>query len=141
MSLNVSVIGGSGYAGGELVRLLLFHPEVALKQVTSERQAGKFVKSTHPNLRGVTDLKFVSSDKLEPCDVLFLALPHGVSMKMLPKVRDLAPVVIDLSSDFRLNNAGDYPKRNAGGREAWPPQATSASAWPEMPGNQRNRPA
>jgi N-acetyl-gamma-glutamyl-phosphate/LysW-gamma-L-alpha-aminoadipyl-6-phosphate reductase len=109
MSLNVSVIGGSGYAGGELVRLLLFHPEVTLKQVTSERQAGKFVKSTHPNLRGVTDLKFVASDKLEPCDVIFLALPHGISMKKLPEVRHLAPVIIDLSSDFRLNNPDDYP--------------------------------
>lgn len=109
MALDVSVIGGSGYAGGELVRLLLFHPEVNLKQVTSERQAGKFVRSTHPNLRGVTDLKFVASDKLEPCDILFLALPHGISMKKLPEVRHLAPVVIDLSSDFRLENPDDYP--------------------------------
>ncbi|HYI25297.1 MAG TPA: N-acetyl-gamma-glutamyl-phosphate reductase, partial [Thermomicrobiales bacterium] len=107
--LNVSVIGGSGYAGGELVRLLLGHPDVALKQVTSERQAGKFIRTVHPNLRKRTDQKFVSFDKLEPCDVLFLALPHGVSMEMLPKVRDLAPVIIDLSSDFRLNDPGDYP--------------------------------
>ncbi|HWV34976.1 MAG TPA: N-acetyl-gamma-glutamyl-phosphate reductase [Thermomicrobiales bacterium] len=109
MALDVSIIGGSGYAGGELVRLLLGHPEVNLKQVTSERQAGKFVRTTHPNLRKVTDFKFVKAEKLEPCDVIFLALPHGVSMQMLPKIRDLAPVVIDLSSDFRLNNPDDYP--------------------------------
>jgi N-acetyl-gamma-glutamyl-phosphate/LysW-gamma-L-alpha-aminoadipyl-6-phosphate reductase len=109
MALDVSVIGGSGYAGGELVRLLLAHPEVTLKQVTSERQAGKFIRTTHPNLRKVTDLKFVSSSQLEPCDVLFLALPHGISMQKLPEVRDLAPVIIDLSSDFRLNSGGDYP--------------------------------
>src|SRR5699024_8419196 len=62
-----------------------------------------------PNLRSVTKLKFIASEKLEPCDVIFLALPHGVSMKMLPKVRDLAPIVIDLSSDFRLNHPNDYP--------------------------------
>ncbi len=109
MALDVSVIGGSGYAGGELVRLLLGHPEVNLKQVTSERLAGKFVRTTHPNLRKKTDLKFVASDKLEPCDVLFLALPHGISMKKLPEVRELAPIIIDLSSDFRLNSGGDYP--------------------------------
>lgn len=76
--LNVSVIGGSGYAGGELVRLLLSHPEVNLKQVTSERNAGKFIRTTHPNLRKRTEMKFVASADLEPCDVLFLALPHGV---------------------------------------------------------------
>lgn len=107
--LNVSVIGGSGYAGGELVRLLLGHPEVTLRQVTSERNAGKFIRTTHPNLRKRTDLKFVRSADLESCDVLFLALPHGVSMEKLPEVRDLAPVIIDLSSDFRLNNPDDYP--------------------------------
>ncbi|MGC4106602.1 MAG: N-acetyl-gamma-glutamyl-phosphate reductase [Thermomicrobiales bacterium] len=107
--LNVAIIGGSGYAGGELVRLLLGHPEVNLTQVTSERNAGKFVHSVHPNLRKRTTLKFVKSADLTPVDVLFLALPHGVSMEKLPEVRDLAPVIIDLSSDFRLNDPGDYP--------------------------------
>jgi len=107
--ITVSVIGGSGYAGGELVRLLLGHPEVELKQVTSERQAGKFLRTMHPNLRKVSDLKFVKSSELEPCDVLFLALPHGVSMGKLPEVRNIAPIIIDLSSDFRLNNPDDYP--------------------------------
>lgn len=109
MALKVSVIGGSGYAGGELVRLLLDHPEVELRQVTSERNAGKFVRTVHPNLRKVTELKFSAIADLEPCDVLFMALPHGVSMEKLPEVRELAPVVIDLSSDFRLSNPADYP--------------------------------
>ncbi len=109
MALDVSIIGGSGYAGGELVRLLLSHPEVNIKQVTSERQVGKFIRTTHPNLRKRCDLKFVSLSRLEPCDVLFLALPHGVSMQKLPEVRDLAPIIIDLSSDFRLNDPEDYP--------------------------------
>lgn len=106
--LTASIIGGSGYAGGELVRLLLAHPNIELTQVTSERLAGKFVKTTHPNLREVTNLKFIKSEALLPTDLLFLALPHGVSMEMLPRVRDLAPIVIDLSSDFRLNDPGDY---------------------------------
>src|SRR3712207_8654032 len=73
---DVSVVGGSGYAGGELVRLLLDHPHATLKQVTSERSAGKFVRSLHPNLRKRTELKFVSVEALQPCDVLFVALPQ-----------------------------------------------------------------
>lgn len=106
---DVSVIGGSGYAGGELVRLLLNHPGADLKQVTSERNAGKFVRSVHPNLRKVTDLKFSSIEKLESCDVLFIALPHGVAMGKIASLRKKASVVIDLSADFRLNDPDDYP--------------------------------
>ncbi len=107
---DVSVVGGSGYAGGELVRLLLDHPEATLKQVTSERSAGKFVRSVHPNLRKRTELKFSSLEKLAPCDVLFVALPHGVAMGRMAELRRKAGMVIDLSADFRLRNAADYPK-------------------------------
>ena len=106
---EVSIVGGSGYAGGELVRLMLGHPEVTIKQVTSERSAGKFIRSVHPNLRKRTEMKFVSVAKLEPCDVLFLALPHGVTMGQLAAMREKAPTIIDLSADFRLNNPADYP--------------------------------
>ena len=107
---DVSVVGGSGYAGGELVRLLLDHPEATLRQVTSERSAGKFVRSVHPNLRKRTEIKFSTIGSLTPCDVLFLALPHGVAMGKMAELRRLAPVVIDLSSDYRLRNPADYPK-------------------------------
>jgi N-acetyl-gamma-glutamyl-phosphate/LysW-gamma-L-alpha-aminoadipyl-6-phosphate reductase len=107
---DVSVIGGSGYAGGELVRLLLDHPGVALKQVTSERSAGKFVRSVHPNLRKRTELKFVSLEHLQPCDVLFIALPHGVAMGKMTELRRMAGVVVDLSADFRLRDPAGYPK-------------------------------
>src|SRR3712207_4443123 len=107
---DVSVIGGSGYAGGELVRLLLDHPGATLKQVTSERSAGKFVRSVHPNLRKRTELKFTSLEHLQPCDVLFVALPHGVAMGKMAELRRKAGVVIDLGADFRLRNAADYPK-------------------------------
>ena len=108
--LNVSIIGGSGYAGGELVRLLLDHPEVTIRQVTSERNAGKFVRSVHPNLRKRSDLKFSSIARLEPVDILFSALPHGVAMGQMAALRQNAPIVIDLSADFRLRDPADYPK-------------------------------
>jgi N-acetyl-gamma-glutamyl-phosphate/LysW-gamma-L-alpha-aminoadipyl-6-phosphate reductase len=108
--LTVSIVGGSGYAGGELVRLLIDHPQVELKQVTSERNAGKFVRSVHPNLRKRSDLKFSSVGDLTPVDVLFSALPHGVAMGQMAALREKAPIVIDLSADFRLRDAADYPK-------------------------------
>ncbi len=108
--LKVSIVGASGYGGGELLRLLLDHPEVEVAQVTSESNAGKFVYKVHPNLRKRTDLKFVSSSELEKCDVLFLALPHGTAMEKIDHWIELAPVIIDLSADFRLRNPEDYPK-------------------------------
>jgi len=107
---RVSVVGGSGYAGGELVRLLLDHPHADLQQVTSERSAGKFVRSIHPNLRKRTDLKFSKMEQLVPCDVLFVALPHGVAMAQMAALQPMAELIIDLSADFRLRNPADYPK-------------------------------
>jgi N-acetyl-gamma-glutamyl-phosphate/LysW-gamma-L-alpha-aminoadipyl-6-phosphate reductase len=109
-SFRVSVVGGSGYAGGELVRLLIDHAGAELVQVTSERNAGKFVRLVHPNLRKRTDLKFSASADLEPVDVLFVALPHGVAMGKMTELRKIAPIIIDLSADFRLRDAADYPK-------------------------------
>lgn len=108
--MRVSVVGGSGYAGGEVVRLLLGHPKVEIAQVTSESNAGKFVHSTHPNLRKRCDLKYVSMQDLEPCDVLFVSLPHGSSMNRMAEFMSLAERVIDLSADFRLREADDYPR-------------------------------
>ncbi len=108
MKLDAAIIGGSGYVGGELIRILLKHPGVELRQVTSERMAGKFIHSVHPNLRKRSTLKFIASDKVEPCDVLFLALPHMVTMNRLADFRSLANVIIDLSADYRLNNPNDY---------------------------------
>lgn len=108
--VNVAVVGGSGYAGGEAVRLLLDHPEANVVQVTSERFAGKFVRSVHPNLRKRTDLKFTSLNDLGNVDVLFIALPHGVAMGKMVSLREKAEIVIDLSADFRLNDAAGYPR-------------------------------
>ena len=107
-AVSVAVVGGSGYIGGELVRLLLRHPAVTLTQVTSESQQGKFLHSVHPNLRQVTRLKFVSMAELERCDVLFLALPHGMTQTRLATFQALSERLIDLSSDFRLRNPQLY---------------------------------
>ena len=108
--IKVSIVGGSGYGGGELLRLLLGHPHVEIFQVTSESNAGKFVHSVHPNLRKRTELKFVTMNSLEPVDLLFLALPHGLAMGRIERYASLAPRIIDLSSDFRLHDPADYPK-------------------------------
>jgi hypothetical protein len=107
--LRVSVVGGSGYVGGELLRLLLAHPDAEVVRVTSERKAGTPVAVLHPNLRRVTDLSFSSSAGLEPCDVLFLCLPHGRAMADIDRYLALAPRVIDLSADFRLKDPAAYP--------------------------------
>jgi LysW-gamma-L-alpha-aminoadipyl-6-phosphate/LysW-L-glutamyl-5-phosphate reductase len=106
--LSVSIVGASGYAGGELLRLLLDHPHVEIKQATSERNAGSYIHFTHPNLRGRTKLQFVNASEIEPCDLLFLGLPHGGAMERIDHFAALAPRIIDLSADFRLRNPDDY---------------------------------
>lgn len=108
--LSVSIVGGSGYSGGELLRLLLDHPEVELHQVTSERFAGKPVTRVHPNLRKRTGLKFSNISDLGRCDLLFLCLPHGRAMDGIDHFLGLAPRLIDLSGDFRLNDAAAFEK-------------------------------
>ena len=105
---SVSIIGASGYTGGELLRLALSHPHCEVRQVTSERLDGQFVHFTHPNLRGRTPLKFVRADAVEKCDLLFLGLPHGSAMGRIDHLATLADRVVDLSADFRLRNAADY---------------------------------
>ncbi len=104
----VSIVGGSGYAGGELLRILLFHPEVKVKQVASRKFSGLPVSFPHPNLRGLTDLKFSAPDDLEPCDLIFLALPNGESMHYLEKWMFLSERIIDLGADFRLKKPDDW---------------------------------
>ncbi|MBA7674697.1 MAG: N-acetyl-gamma-glutamyl-phosphate reductase [Calditrichaeota bacterium] len=109
-SIRVSIVGGSGYTGGELLRLALFHPRLRLAQATSSRLAGKYVYTPHPNLRGVTELKFSHPDDLAPCDVLFLCLPHGEAARNINRYEEIAPRIIDCSSDFRLKDPADYRK-------------------------------
>ena len=108
--VKVSIVGASGYTGGELLRLLLFHANVEIHQVTSESYTGKFVHKIHPNLRKSTMLKFVSASELEPCDLLFLCLPHNSSQNRIDEFKKLAPKIIDLSADFRLKDITEYEK-------------------------------
>jgi N-acetyl-gamma-glutamyl-phosphate/LysW-gamma-L-alpha-aminoadipyl-6-phosphate reductase len=107
--IRAAIVGGSGYAGGELLRLLLSHPDVEVTQVTSERLGGKYVHSVHPHLRRRTELKFTPRGELLPVDVLFLALPHGQAGQEIERFLPLAPLLIDLSADFRLHDPAGYP--------------------------------
>ena len=109
-SLRASIVGGSGYVGGELLRLALDHPHLEVGALTSERLAGRFVHSVHPNLRGRTNLKFVPAENLEPCDVLFLCLPHGRGAERLGELSRLAPTIVDCSADFRLRRSEDHER-------------------------------
>jgi len=106
--MRVGIVGGSGYTGGELLRLLLRHPKVEVAQVTSDSMAGKPIGRAHPNLRKVTDLTFTPHSDLEPCDLLFLAMPHGRSMGRMSQFLVRAGKVIDLSADFRLKDRALY---------------------------------
>ena len=108
MTISAAIAGGSGYVGGELLRLLLDHPRVEVTQVTSQRQAGRYVQSTHPNLRGRCDLKFIEFEALQPVGILFLALPHGHAAGQIETFAKNAEVIIDLSADFRLHDAELY---------------------------------
>jgi len=110
MAVRVSIVAASGYTGGELLRILLFHPEVEIVQATSESKAGEFVFQHHPNLRKRTQLQFVSQQTLQPCDVLFLAMPHGEVQKKIDRYLSLAPKIVDLSADFRLKDLALYKK-------------------------------
>jgi N-acetyl-gamma-glutamyl-phosphate/LysW-gamma-L-alpha-aminoadipyl-6-phosphate reductase len=105
---RVAIVGGSGYVGGELLRLLLFHPSVEVAQITSNSHPGEYAHSMHSNLRGVTDLRFSPSDDLAACDVLFLALPHGESSASIERYTGMAETVVDCSADFRLRDPAVY---------------------------------
>jgi N-acetyl-gamma-glutamyl-phosphate/LysW-gamma-L-alpha-aminoadipyl-6-phosphate reductase len=111
--MRVGIIGGSGYAGGELLRLLLRHPEAEVMAVTSQRYAGEYLYMIHPNLRGHTQLKFSSVNNEEiaaKCEMIFLATPHGTSKDLASNLLAKGLKIIDLSADFRLKNPADYPQ-------------------------------
>ena len=110
--IKVGILGGSGYGGSELLRLLLFHPQAELKLVTANEHAGKRVDAVHPNLAKLTDLKFDSMPdprELGGLDCVFLALPHGQAMEIASSLPGSLKA-IDLSGDFRLND-GDVFKQ------------------------------
>ncbi|WP_458208279.1 N-acetyl-gamma-glutamyl-phosphate reductase [Haladaptatus sp. NG-SE-30] len=106
-TLSATVIGASGFTGGELLRLLYGHPNFEVAQVTSREYENKTVGSVHPNLRG-SGLRFSDPGDLESVDVLFAATPHGVSMEHIDEFTDAAECVVDLSADFRLESEAEY---------------------------------
>lgn len=105
---TVSILGASGYTGGELLRLLLQHPNVEVVGATSQQFAGEFLHKAHPNLRGRTQLKFVGRNELPAADVVFTCVPHGAGMKAVPALLESGCKVVDLSADFRLRQATTY---------------------------------
>ncbi len=104
---TATVVGGSGFTGGELLRLLSGHPNFETVQATSRSYENKTIGSVHPNLRG-SDLRFSSPEELESVDVLFACTPHGVTMEHIDAFRDAAETVVDLSADFRLDTEAEY---------------------------------
>jgi N-acetyl-gamma-glutamyl-phosphate/LysW-gamma-L-alpha-aminoadipyl-6-phosphate reductase len=107
--MKAAIVGGSGFVGGELLRLLLRHPGVEVVQVTSDSMAGKAVTRAHPNLRKATTLVFEPHAALGRADVTFLATPHGQSMERVPALLEAGGLVVDLSADYRLRDPSLYP--------------------------------
>ncbi len=108
--VKVGIVGGTGYTGVELLRLLAAHPEVELALITSRSEAGLPVADMFPNLRGHVDLKFSMPDlaMLATCDVVFFATPNGVAMQSVPGLLEAGVKVIDLAADFRLKNTEEW---------------------------------
>ncbi len=104
--IKVGIVGGTGYAGVELLRLLANHPHVELQVITSRSEAGTAVSDLYPNLRGYLDIKFSAPDvsALKNCDLVFFATPNGIAMKMVPELIEAGVKVIDLAADFRIKD-------------------------------------
>jgi len=110
--LRVGIVGGTGYTGVELLRILVEHPQVDLRVITSRSNVGTRVADMFPNLRGFTDLAFVEPDikSLALCDVVFFATPNGTAMQSVPELLENNIKVIDLAADFRLRDEKDWAK-------------------------------
>ena len=110
--IKAGIVGGTGYTGVELLRLLVAHDEVELSVITSRSEAGQAVSSLYPNLRGHVDIQFSEPDfdVLSSCDVVFFATPNGVAMKMVPELLEAGVKVIDLAADFRIKDSAVWKK-------------------------------
>ena len=107
---KIAIIGATGYTGSELVRILTHHPEVSIEVITSETHKGMAFSDIHPQFRGIADDPLRSADEIENYspDLVFLALPHGISMQFVEKLWNKNIKIIDLSGDFRLNSPDTY---------------------------------
>lgn len=110
--IKVGIVGGTGYTGVELLRLLAQHPNAELHAITSRGEAGTAVADMFPNLRGYVDLKFTdpTSSSLKDCDVVFFATPHGVAMKQSQELLAADVRIIDLAADYRLQDTAAFEK-------------------------------
>ena len=110
--ISVGIVGGTGYTGVELLRLLLRHPNVQVNVLTSRTEDGRRVDDMFPSLRGHTELKYsdLNIDELKKCDVVFFATPHGVAMQHAQQLLAANSKVIDLAADFRLQNLAQFEK-------------------------------
>jgi N-acetyl-gamma-glutamyl-phosphate reductase len=104
--IKVGIVGGTGYTGVELLRLLVLHPEVEIVAITSRQEAGRAVADIFPNLRGHLELAFSEPDveRLAGCDLVFFATPHGVAQASVPALLERGVKIIDLSADFRIRS-------------------------------------
>ena len=110
--IKVGIVGGTGYTGVELLRLLVQHPNAQLTAITSRTEAGMGVAEMFPNLRGWTDLKFVepAAAKLDQCELVFFATPNGIAMKDTPALVKAGVRVIDVAADFRIKDIAEWEK-------------------------------
>jgi len=110
--IKVGIVGGTGYTGVELLRLLAQHPSVEVVTITSRGEAGLPVSTMFPNLRGWIDLAFEdpATANLKGCDVVFFATPNGVAMQQAPSLLDAGVRVIDLASDYRITDIAEWEK-------------------------------
>ncbi|HWA37476.1 MAG TPA: N-acetyl-gamma-glutamyl-phosphate reductase [Burkholderiales bacterium] len=110
--IKVGIVGGTGYTGVELLRLLAHHPQAELRAITSRKEAGSQVAAMFPSLRGKVDLAFTepNAKALAGCDVVFFATPHGVAMAEARALLDAGVKVIDLSADFRLQDLDEFER-------------------------------
>lgn len=111
-AIQVGIVGGTGYTGAELLRLLSAHPQARVRVLTSRQEAGKRADAFFPQLRGRVDLSFTAPDPaaLHACQAVFFATPHGTAMAMAPALVERGIKVIDLSADFRLRDPAQYKR-------------------------------